>query len=303
MKPRDHSIGEMRCKPAFSTYTHFRMLDRKVKVKDVRDLGARNYLLTLNAAEQAGLTRPGQFVMVKCSGDIDEDPLLRRPFSVFDVRKGPRSGKTTGLDILVKNIGAGTRRLAALKPGDEVFVLGPQGRGFKIPSEIKNRKQVACLVAGGVGIAAFYLLARDLKEKNITPILFYGGRSVADLVLREYFEQLGMETIYTTEDGSCGEKGLVTSPLERYLRGHSRTDLIVYACGPWAMMKAAHEVSLRHDVSCEVSLEARMGCSLGACMGCVIHAWDDDGEEQYLRVCLEGPVMNSRTVDWDTPPL
>src|SRR5688572_18325878 len=145
LKPRDHSIGEMRCKPAFRTYTRFRMLDRKVKVKDMRDLGARNYLLTLNAAEQAGLTRPGQFVTVKCSGDIDQDPLLRRPFSVFDVRKGPRSGKTTGLDILVKNIGVGTRRLAALKPGDEVFVLGPQGRGFKIPSETKNRKHVACL--------------------------------------------------------------------------------------------------------------------------------------------------------------
>jgi dihydroorotate dehydrogenase electron transfer subunit len=279
------------------------MLDRKVKVKDRRDLGARNYLLTLNAAEQARLTRPGQFVMVKCSGDIDEDPLLRRPFSVFDVRKRSGSGKTAGLDILVKNIGVGTRRLADLKPGDDVFVLGPQGQGFKIPPNIKNRKHVACLVAGGVGIAAFYLLARHFKEQNITPILFYGGRSVADLVLREYFEKLGMETNYTTEDGSCGEKGLVTTPLERYLQEHPRADLSVYACGPWAMMKSAHEVSLRHDVSCEVSLEARMGCSLGACMGCVIHAWDDHGEDQYLRVCLEGPVMNSRTVDWDTPPL
>jgi dihydroorotate dehydrogenase electron transfer subunit len=277
------------------------MLDRKVKVKDMRDLGARNYLLTLNAPEQARLTRPGQFVMVKCSGDIGEDPLLRRPFSVFDVRKHSRSGKTTGLDILVKNIGAGTRRLAALKPGDEVFVLGPQGRGFKIP--LKNRKQAPCLVAGGVGIAAFYLLARHFKEKNISPILFYGGRTAADLVLREYFEQLGMQTIYTTEDGSLGEKGLVTKPLEEYLERHSRVDLTVYACGPWAMMKSAHEVSLRHNVTCQVSLEARMGCSLGACMGCVIHAWDDQGEEQYLRVCLEGPVMNSRTVDWDAPPL
>jgi dihydroorotate dehydrogenase electron transfer subunit len=304
LKPRDHSIGEMHCKPAFSTYTHFRMLDRKVKVKDMRDLGARNYLLTLNATEQAGLTLPGQFVMVKCSGDIDEDPLLRRPFSVFQVHKHPRSGKTTGLDILVKNIGAGTRRLAALKPGDDVFVLGPQGRGFKLASEMKSRKHVPCLVAGGVGIAAFYLLARHfIKERKISPVLFYGGRSEADLVLREYFEQLGMETIYTTEDGSLGEKGLVTRPLERYLEGHSGADLSVYACGPWAMMKSAHEVSMRHDVSCEVSLEARMGCSLGACMGCVIRAWDDQGEEQYLRVCLEGPVMNSRTVDWDTPPL
>lgn len=279
------------------------MLDRKVQVKEMRDLGARNYLLTLNALEQARLTRPGQFVMIKCSEDVNEDPLLRRPFSVFDTPQNPRSGKIRGLDLLIKDIGVGTRRLAALKPGAEVHVLGPQGQGFKTPPEMQDRNHTACLVAGGVGIAAFYLLARELKAHSISPVLFYGGRSAADLVLREYFEQLGIETVYTTEDGSHGQRGYVTAPLERFLKGRAGSGTRVYACGPWAMMKAAHELSLRQEVPCEVSLEARMGCSLGACMGCVIHAWDDHGEEQYLRVCLEGPVMNSRSVDWETPPL
>jgi len=279
------------------------MLDKKLKVKEIRDLGARNYLLTLISPEQARLTRPGQFVMVKCSEDIQDLPLLRRPFSVFDIRPNPRTGKPAGLDILVKNVGAGTRRLAKLKPGDEVHVLGPQGLPFRIPESMQDRKHTACLVAGGVGIAALLLLARELISLRITPLLFYGGRSLSDLVLREHFEQLGIETFYTTEDGSRGERGVVTLPLERVIEARSRAGVRIYACGPWGMMKSCHEVSVRCGVPCEVSLEARMGCSLGACMGCVVHAWDQRGEDQYLRVCLEGPVMSSRIVDWNTPPL
>lgn len=279
------------------------MFDKKVRVKEIRDLGARNYLLTLSSPEQARLTRAGQFLMIKCSAEIDEDPLLRRPFSVFDVRRSPRHGRPTSMDILVKDVGVGTRKLVDLRPGDEVYALGPQGVPFRISKEMQNRKYHACLVAGGVGIAALYLLARDLIGHKITPILFYGGRSVADLVLREYFEQLGMETLYTTEDGSCGQRGIVTSALERFLKGRPRSNLRLFACGPWGMMRATHEVAVCHELPCEVSLEARMGCSLGACMGCVIHAWDEKGEEQYLRVCKEGPVMNSRSVDWNVPPL
>jgi len=279
------------------------MLDNKVKVKEIRDLGARNYLLTLSAPEQARLTRPGQFVMVKCTGEIDGSPLLRRPFSVFDIRRQPRTGRATGLDLLVKDVGLGSRRLAHLRAGDQVWVLGPQGRPFQISAEMRNRTSAACLVAGGIGVAALYLLARSLLSQDVKPSLFYGGRSVADLVLREHFEALGVETYIATEDGSCGDRGLVTLPLERFLERRSRAGLRIYACGPWGMMKAVHEQAVRHRVPCEVSLEARMGCSLGACMGCVVRGRDQTGEEQYLRVCLEGPIFDSRVVDWETPPL
>lgn len=279
------------------------MLDKKIKLKEIRELGALNYLLTLASPEQARLVRPGQFVMVKCTDEVDDNPLLRRPFSVFDARKRAGREGAAGIDILVKNVGAGTRRLAELGVGDEVYVLGPQGRPFDIDRAVSGGTRTACLVAGGVGIAAFLLLARALKQRRIAPILFYGGRSRADLVLRDEFEALGIETHYTTEDGSAGARGLVTSAVETYLRGRDPAGCRIYACGPWGMMKAAHEVALRAGVPCEVSLEARMGCSLGACMGCVIRGWDESGEEQFLRVCLEGPVMASTTVDWDTPPM
>ncbi len=124
--------------------------------------------------------------------------------------------------------------------------------------------------------------------------------SATNKVLRERFEDLGVEVHYTTEDGSFGERGVVTAPVEEFLGKHARRGVVLYACGPWGMMKAADALARRYDVPCEVSLEARMGCSLGACMGCVVRVRQ---EEEYVRVCQEGPVMDSRIVDWETPPM
>jgi dihydroorotate dehydrogenase electron transfer subunit len=279
------------------------MLDKKVKVKDIRDLGARNYLLTLSTPEQARLVRPGQFVMLKCVEDPDDNPLLRRPFTIFDIHRQTRSGKAAGLELLVKDVGAGTHRLVRMKPGQMLDCLGPQGRGFQISPNMRNRTESACLIAGGVGIAPLLLLAESLLALNVRPVLFYGGANVEDLVLRECFERLRMETHYTTEDGSFGERGLVTQPLAEFLKIHGRKNVRMYACGPWGMMKAVHLLSVQHNLQCEVSLEARMGCSLGACLGCVVRSRDHRGEEQFLRVCQDGPVMNSRLIDWDIVPL
>jgi dihydroorotate dehydrogenase electron transfer subunit len=279
------------------------MLDKKVKVKEIRNLGARNYLLTLNTPEQARLVRPGQFVMLKCVEDIEDHPLLRRPFTIFDIHRHSRSGKPAGLDLLVKDVGIGTHKLVKSRAGTLLDCLGPQGRGFQISAEMRNRTEAACLVAGGVGIAPLYLLAQSLLQQNVRLTLFYGGAGVSNLVLRDYFERLGIEIVYSTEDGSLGERGLITQPLQPFLKMHARKNIPVYACGPWGMMKAVHELSVQLNLNCEVSLEARMGCSLGACLGCVVHSRDSNGEEQYLRVCQDGPVMNSRLIDWDTIPL
>jgi dihydroorotate dehydrogenase electron transfer subunit len=279
------------------------MLDRRVKVKEVRNLGAANYLLTLSAPEQARLVRPGQFLMVKCCEDVDENPLLRRPFSIFAVRHHARSQTPAGLEILVKDVGIGTHKLVKVRPGQELCALGPQGHPFQLPENMADKVRFACLVAGGVGIAALYLLARALIDIEVAPVFFYGARTAEELVLRDYFERLGIQAYYATEDGSLGEKGLVTAPLRRFLKDHSREEMQMFACGPWAMMKAVHAFSERHRVNCDVSLEARMGCSLGACMGCVVQVHGDRGSPRFMRVCMEGPVVSSRLVDWDSPPL
>ncbi len=279
------------------------MLDKKVKIKEIRDLGARNYLLTIHTPEQARLVRPGQFIMLKCVEDPDDNPLLRRPFTIFNIHRQMRSGKPDGLELLVKDVGAGTHRLVNAKPGQMLDCLGPQGRGFQISADMRNRTELACLIAGGVGIAPLFLLAQSLLAQHVKPVLFYGGAGVADLVLRESFERLGMETFYTTEDGSFGERGLITRPAAEFLKMHARKNVRVYACGPWGMMKAAHLLAAQNNLQCEVSLEARMGCALGACLGCVVRSRDHQGEEQFLRVCQDGPVMNSRLIDWDTIPV
>ncbi len=279
------------------------MLDRKVRVKALVELGNRNYLLTLGAAEQALLAQPGQFVMLKCAPNLNDNPLLRRPYSILDLDRSHRTKRPRGLVLLVKDVGIGSHALAKLQPGHEVFVLGPQGRPFNVSLEAGSRIAVACLVAGGIGIAALYLLACRLLEVGVRPVLFYGGRTARDLVVANYFEGLGMDTFYATEDGTRGEAGMVTRPLENFLRARVRSGIHIYACGPWAMMKATNELAVRFQVPCEVSLEARMGCSLGACMGCVVRTLNDSGEEEYLRVCLEGPIMESRRIDWGTPPI
>jgi dihydroorotate dehydrogenase electron transfer subunit len=265
------------------------MLDKKVKVKDIRDLGARNYLLTVHTPEQARLVRPGQFIMLKCVEQVDENPLLRRPFTIFDIHRNGRSGKPAGLELLIKDVGTGTRKLAQVRPGQMLDCLGPLGHGFQVSSEMKNRVETACLVAGGVGIAPLYLLAQSLRAQNVKPVLFYGGARVADLVLRENFERLGIEVFYTTEDGSLGERGVITQPLIRFLKINTRKEPRIYACGPWGMMKAVHALSVQANVQCEVSLEARMGCALGACLGCVVRSKDHAGEDQFIRVCDEQP--------------
>lgn len=279
------------------------MLDIKAKVKEIRDLGARNYLLTLSTPEQARLVRPGQFIMLKCVEHTEENPLLRRPFTIFNIHRHARSGKPAGLELLVKDVGAGTHKLVQTRPGQTLDCLGPQGRGFQVSAEMRNRIEIACLVAGGVGIAPLFLLAQALLTYQVRPILFYGGAGVNDLVLREYFERLGIEIIYSTEDGSHGERGLVTAALAQFLKIHARKDIRIYTCGPWGMMKAVHALSAQHNVPCEASLEARMGCSLGACLGCVAAIRDHSGEQQYLRVCQEGPVVNSQLINWDIAPL
>lgn len=279
------------------------MLDRKVKIKNVSKLGAGNYLLALSSPEQALQAKPGQFLMVKCCEEVGGQPLLRRPFSIFAIQKHARTGKPIGLELLVKDVGAGTHKLVQLRQGREIYALGPQGKPFRLHKGMSAETRFACLVGGGVGIAALYLLAQELLAHGVVPALFYGARTKSELVLRDYFERLGIETYYTTEDGSIGERGLVTTPLSRFLRKNARRGLRMYACGPWAMMRAVHLLALQRNTPCEVSLEARMGCSLGACLGCVVQASTPKDRAHFIRVCMEGPVIDSRLIDWDFPPL
>lgn len=246
----------------------------------------------LAAPEIARLARPGQFVMVKQG--LDTDPLLRRPFSIFEVLRDDDG--VTGFSLLNKSVGVVTRMLFALEPGHRLRCLGPLGRPFSVP----RQPTPAWMVAGGVGLAPFLSLAEELRAAGTDTTLFYGGRSATDLYYLNRFETLGVRLILATEDGSRGEPGFITIPLERELEATPDDQpVVVYACGPTGMMRATAVLARAHGRPSEVSLEQIMGCGLGGCYSCVVPVETEHESTHFVRSCLEGPVFAGDRISWD----
>jgi dihydroorotate dehydrogenase electron transfer subunit len=248
--------------------------------------------------------RPGQFYMVRLGHGTD--PLLRRPISVCTMRVGinqPGGSPMTRISFLYKVVGKGTAIMARLQPGEEVDCLGPIGEGFTIPGPAAEprfrRPKLAVIVAGGIGVAPFPMLVDALQRAEVPVRLYFGGRGEQDLVELDSFVSRGVDTVLTTEDGSCGEQGYVTAPLARDIQQMPAGKTVVYACGPNPMMSAVVDICRQNRLPVEISLETRMGCGLGVCLGCVVPAAQPapDGSPVYSRVCTEGPVFNGEEVD------
>jgi dihydroorotate dehydrogenase electron transfer subunit len=223
------------------------------------------------------------------------DPLLRRPFSIFEILRDP-DGMPAGLSILNKRIGVGTGLLYDVEPGSRVACLGPLGRPFA-PAEPPAQ---AWMVAGGVGLAPFLTLAAALQARGTTARLFYGARSAAELYYVDLFREIGVDVVLATEDGSAGARGFVTAPLGAALAATSPQQPIqLSVCGPTPMMRAVSELAARHGRACDVSLEQVMGCGLGGCYSCVVLARDPGGAPHFVRSCVEGPVFDATRIVWD----
>jgi len=244
-------------------------------------------ILTVRHAEVARAARAGQFVMIKAG--TSAEPPLRRPFSILTVDPG---GET--FRLFLKTIGAGTRALAALAPGDLAQCLGPLGRPFTAPPPGHE----ALLIAGGYGIAPFHLFCEELLRKGGRARVFYGGRTAADLQVREPFAAMSVPLVPTTDDGSLGHHGRVTEAVEAYL--DARTGPVaLYACGPDPMLHALAGLAARRGLPAQVSLDPWMGCGVGTCLGCVV--WMQSASEprpHYRCACTEGPVFDAREVVW-----
>ena len=244
-------------------------------------------VLTVRHAEVARAARAGQFVMIKAG--TSAEPPLRRPFSILTV-----DPQTDTFRLFLKTIGSGTRALAALAPGDLAQCLGPLGRPFTAPPPGHE----ALLVAGGYGIAPFHLFCEELLRGGGRARVFYGGRTAADLQVREPFAAMGVPLVPTTDDGSLGHHGRVTEAVEAYL--DARTGPVaLYACGPDPMLHAVARLAARRGLPAQVSLDPWMGCGVGTCLGCVV--WMQSASEprpHYRCACTEGPVFDAREVVW-----
>ena len=246
-------------------------------------LKAGYWTLTLAAREIADSARPGQFVHIRIPSL--EPSALRRPFSIFGARDG-------NLHILYKTVGRGTGKMNALNPGDTVTVLGPLGNGYPL-----TPAGTPLLVAGGYGVAPLCFLAERLPCKGM---VFIGGRTADDILAIEAFERLGWPVHIATQDGSQGETGLVTLPLDRELArlGAEGKRAELYACGPDGMLKAVGQRAIANNAQGWLSLDKHMVCGVGACLACVQTLRDPDGTTRLARVCRDGPVFESREIVW-----
>ncbi|MCW5550653.1 MAG: dihydroorotate dehydrogenase electron transfer subunit [Verrucomicrobiae bacterium] len=240
------------------------------------------FRLVVRAPQIAPLVQPGQFAHVRILPL--RDALLRRPFSIFQVE-----GDTFA--ILYKSVGKGTEVLSRMRPGEELNAIGPLGHGFTVP---QPGGETPLLVAGGYGMAAMHLLAQRSPQ---TGIVFVGGRRRVDILCEEEFRALGWEVRATTEDGSHGEKGLVTQPLIAELK-RTTAGRKLFACGPTPMLKAVGRLAEEFNVPAELSMDEHMCCGVGVCLTCVIPVKAGDAWE-YQRTCTEGPVFDSREVVWE----
>jgi dihydroorotate dehydrogenase electron transfer subunit len=254
---------------------------------------SRDYnVVSLAAPQIAELTLPGQFVMVKPGRG--SDPLLRRPFSVFEILYTPKA-QIEGFSLLSKRIGITTSMLYDLVDGDTVSCLGPLGQSF----ELVDPPAEAWMVAGGVGLAPFATLTSALRAHGTKMKLFYGARAGDELFYADWFEHPGLQLVLATEDGSRGDKGRITVPLERELQQAAGRDIIVYACGPEPMLEAVARMANRYGRRSQVSVERTMGCGMGGCYSCVIALKDARGGHHYVRSCIGGPVLEGADIVWD----
>ena len=247
-------------------------------------------IIALAAPEIASLVAPGQFVMVKPGRGTD--PLLRRPFSVFEILRS--NGRVEGLTLLSKRVGVTTRMLLDAVEGDVVSCLGPLGRPF-VPVDPPAQ---AWMVAGGVGLAPFATLTEVLHGRGTPTTLFYGARTGDELFHLEWFASRDVRLVLSTEDGTKGDRGRVTLPLEHELK-RAEESVTVYACGPEPMLEAVATLAAKYGRPSQVSVERVMGCGMGGCYSCVISVRDSSGGHHYVRSCIGGPVFAGADLVWD----
>jgi dihydroorotate dehydrogenase electron transfer subunit len=291
------------------------IFDTFATVISQRPSGSVAYTISFRCEEIARAARPIQFFMTAVRPTPQDgvavdnpplDPLLRRPLGFSEVR--PEKGE---FDAIYQVVGRGTKLLSELKPGQRVRMLGPLGIPL-MPEDIKAKAVI--LAGGGLGLPPLYHLAPALLDAGKEVICLAGARAKDILIMDaakcklkrplggvketaglKPFVDLGMDCVVTLDTPADGFlSGLITIPLEKYMKGKYDGGVEVVCCGPPPMLKAVTKMALENKIKCRLVMEARFGCALGACQSCVCKT-----KSGYRRVCTEGPVFNAEDIVWD----
>jgi len=237
--------------------------------------------MLLSAQGIAAAAKPGQFLQVKVSDNTE--PLLRRPFSIHNVKSGQ-------IEILYEILGKGTEALAQKAAGAYLDCIGPLGNGFEFRTPYPAPRN-PILVAGGMGIAPLFFLAQRLSKGKTLVLL--GAKNKKQILCEKELRRLGCRVMLATDDGSKGFKGKVTDLLRHLISAIDHRPSAIYACGPRPMLKEIARISQTQHIPAQASLEEHMACGIGACLGCVVNT-----RQGFKRVCKDGPVFQAEEIIW-----
>jgi len=254
----------------------------KAKLVSKEEISKDIFKFEVSSQQICDLAKPGQFLEIKCGKGLD--PFLRRPISIYNVNKEKGT-----VEFIFQVKGQGTRILSEEKVGEDIDLIGPLGYGSFNYEGCKN----VAIIGGGIGTFPLYELAKNVcKNANIT--VYLGFRNKEFVVLEEEFKKVCNKLVITTDDGSYAQKGFAIDVLKEDNKKENFD--MIFACGPLPMLRAIRNYAIEEDVPCQISLEERMGCGVGACLGCAVKVVSRD-EPRYGHVCKEGPVFNAKDVE------
>lgn len=257
----------------------------KAKLIKKEQLKEDIFKFSIEAKEIANLAKPGQFLEIRVIENIT--PLLRRPISIYNVER-----ENGIVEFIFQVKGKGTELLSKREIGDKIDVLGPLGSGIFKYKEYKN----IAIIGGGIGVFPLYELAKNAKMEEKSIKTYLGFRNKDFVVLEEKFKKVSNELVITTDDGSYANNGFAINYLKEDIK-KEKIDCI-FACGPMPMLRAVRELSIENKIPCQISLEEKMACGLGVCLGCAVKTNDSTKENpKYVHVCKNGPVFDANIVD------